>query len=63
VAVAPGAASLALGGGWGHLLGQAQAVGEDFLGARLPTDKAGLAHQDGNIHLLSLPLQGKPRPP
>jgi hypothetical protein len=60
VVVAPGAAPLALGGGWSHLPGQAQAVFQHLLGACLPAKEASLAHQSGNIHPLSRPLQGKP---
>ncbi len=60
VVVAPGAAPLALGGGWGHLPGQAQAVFQDLLGTRLPANKAALAHQEGDIHQRALALQGKP---
>lgn len=44
VAVAPGAAPLAFGGGRGHLLGEAEAVGEDLFGARFSPGKAALAH-------------------
>ena len=61
VVVAPGAAPLALGGGWSHLPGQAQAVFQHLLGACLPAKEASLAHQSGNIHPLSRPLQGKPQ--
>ncbi len=60
VVVAPRAAPLALGGGWGHLLGQAQAVFQDLLGACLPAKEASLAHQKDDIHPTALPLQGKP---
>ena len=50
VVVAPGAAPLALGSGWGHLPGQAQAVFQDLLGACLPAKEASLAHQERDIH-------------
>ncbi|BCP66752.1 hypothetical protein TbrSNM41_20870 [Thermus brockianus] len=50
VAVAPGAAPLAFGGGRGHLPGQAQAVFQDLLGACLPAKEASLAHQERDIH-------------
>ncbi|BCZ93394.1 hypothetical protein TthAK1_00110 [Thermus thermophilus] len=50
VAVAPGAAPLAFGGGRGHLPGQAQAVFQDLLGACLPAKEASLASKLALMH-------------
>ena len=49
VVVAPGAAPLALGGGWSHLPGQAQAVFQHLLGACLPARKPRLLIRAGPI--------------
>jgi hypothetical protein len=62
VVVAPGAAPLALGGGWSHLPGQAQAVFRHLLGACLPAKEASLAHRGGNKYTPIIPTFARQAP-